>query len=230
MVKPLRLGRGSLALAFVGSTCALAAHASAAPMPALFKLTVTGTAHQKWNYSAAPVTDGACTRKESSEGVRSVTFRTKNAVTVRIASGKVLPVKVGGIRGTITLGGANTTDEHCGDGGTSKTTDCALTRRTFTGADLKAERVQRGTLTVTPIWNIRLTRANCPLEPLDVVNRPLGPPPKPLRLPKEAMHERKLARLTVHASRKQRTRFGSPEAGSLEEDVAWTLTFVRLQG
>ena len=38
-----------------------------------------------------------------------MTFRTKKPVTVRLAGGRVLPVVIRGIAGTVTLGGANTT-------------------------------------------------------------------------------------------------------------------------
>jgi hypothetical protein len=226
----LRLGRRSPLLALVGSTCALAAHASAAPAPTFFKLSISGRAHAEWTYSAAPTVEGGCRRTVTSEGIRSATFRTTKAVTVRIASGKLLPVTVRAIRGTVTLGGANTTDERCGEANTSKIADCARTRRSFAGADFRAMSPRRGILAVTPIRNIRLTPSDCPIEPVGVRRRPLGPAPHLLRLPKVISMERKLARITLHTSRTQRTTFGSPESGRLEEDVAWTLTLVRIPG
>ena len=98
----------------------MAARASAAPAPTLFHLKVVGTAHQEWSFTAAPVAEGACRRTETSEGIREVKFRTKKPVTVRLEGGRVLPVVVGGIAGTVTLGGSNTTERICGGTGTKK--------------------------------------------------------------------------------------------------------------
>jgi hypothetical protein len=217
-------------LVLLGPLCLAAAHASAAPKPTLFKLTMVGTAHQEWTYSAAPVAEGQCTRTETSEGIRSATFRTKVPVRVRISGGKVLPVTVGGIGGTVTLGGANTTDERCGESGSAKVADCAQTRRSFAGASLRVSSPRPGQLSLSQVANVRLQRAYCPLEPVDVGRRPLGPPAKLLRLPKEALMERKLTRITLRATRTRRTTFGPPECGRLEESVEWSLTFVRVAG
>jgi hypothetical protein len=217
-------------LVLLGPLCLAAAHASAAPKPTLFKLTMVGTAHQEWTYSAAPVAEGQCTRTETSEGIRSATFRTKVPVRVRISGGKVLPVTVGGIGGTVTLGGANTTDERCGESGSAKVADCAQTRRSFAGASLRASSPRPGELSLSQVANVRLQRADCPLEPVDVGRRPLGPPAKLLRLPKEALMERKLTRITLRAIRTRRTTYGPPEGGRLEESVEWSLTFVRVAG
>lgn len=229
-VLALRLGRRSLLLALVGSTCVLASHASAAPAPTLFKLTIFGTAHQEWTYSAAPVTENGCTRTETSEGIRSASFRTGRPITVRILRGKVLPVTIGGIRGTVSLGGANTTDERCGAGGVTKTADCAPTRRAFSQARLKARSTRPGVVSVDPVANLRLRSSDCPVEPTAVIRRPLGPIPKLLGLPREVLREDKLARITVVSRPRQRTTFGSPERGRLEESAEWMLTFVRIRG
>lgn len=217
-------------LVLLGPLCLAAAHASAAPTPTVFKLTIVGTAHQEWTYSAAPVAEGECTRTETSEGIRSASFRTKVPVRVRIFGGKVLPVTVGGIRGTVTLSGANTTDERCGESGSAKVADCAQTRRSFAGAKVKASSPSAGVLSLSQVANVRLERADCPLEPVDVRRRPLGPAAKLLRLPKEALMERKLARITLRATRSRRTTYGAPEGGRLEESVELSLTFVRVAG
>jgi hypothetical protein len=230
MVRSLRAGGWSLALAFVGGTCALAAHASAAPAPTLFKLTVSGTAQQQWTYSAAPVPEGACARTETSEGIRSATFRTTRAIMVRISHGKVLPATVRGIRGTITLGGANTTDTRCGDAGTTRTADCAQTRRTFTGATLKVASPKARTIAVQPVANARISRADCPVEPAGVIRRPIGPTPTVLQMPPAVLNEHKVSRITLRASPTRQTTFGSPEQGRLEETSEWQFTFVRVRG
>ena len=59
---------------------------------------------------------------------------------------------------------------------------------------------------------------------------PLGPLTNLLRLPKEALRERKAARITVNAKGVQRKTYGSPENGRLEGTAEWTFTFVRIPG
>jgi hypothetical protein len=209
-------------------TCGVAAHASAAPAPTLFRLTVVGTAHQEWSFTAAPVPDGACRRTETSEGIRDVKFRTKRPVIVRLSGGRVLPVVVGGITGTVTLGGANTTERTCGASGTRQIADCVQTKRSFAGATLSAASPRPGVLGLKNIAKVDLATADCPLEPADVIIRPLGPTPKLLRLPKAALTERRVARLTVGATRTQRKLYGAPESGHLDERSQWNLRFDRV--
>jgi hypothetical protein len=225
---PLR--RNVSLLGLLGVACVVAAHASAAPGPTRFRLTIVGTVHQEWTFTAAPVTSGDCRRTETSEGIRSVSFRTTVPVTVRLAGGRVLPVQVRRIAGTATLAGANTTEQICGGVGTSKIADCAQTRRSFTGASLHVVSPRRGFITLNRIANVRLATADCPHEPPDIVRRPLGPALNLLRLPKAALMEGRLARINLHASRTQRTNYGSPEQGRLVESAGWTVTFVRAKG
>jgi hypothetical protein len=208
----------------------VAAHASASSGPTRFRLTIVGTVDQEWTFTAAPVVSGDCRRTETSEGIRSVSFRTTVPVTVRLAAGRVLPVDVRRIAGTVTLAGANTTEEICGGVGTSKIADCAQTRRSFTGASVHAASPRRGFISLNRIANVRLATADCPREPPDVMRRPLGPTLNSLRLPKAALMERRLAGINLHASRTQRTNYGLPEKGRLVESAGWTLTFVRVKG
>jgi hypothetical protein len=228
----VRLRGRSLVIASAVGACALGAQASAAPAPTLFRLTVTGTAQAEWTYAAAPVTEGACTRTTTSEGIRSASFRTAKPIVVRISGGKVLPATLRGIRGTVTLQGANTTDTRCSGsgGGSSQIADCAQTRRSFTGATLRIVSSGRGSLSLEPIGNVRLAVASCPLEPPVVIHRPLGPTPKALRLPREVLHENTLARITLSASPTLQTRFGSPEQGRLGETSELHFAFVRIRG
>jgi hypothetical protein len=208
----------------------VAAHASASSGPTRFRLTIVGTVDQEWTFTAAPVVSGDCRRTETSEGIRSVSFRTTVPVIVRLAAGRVLPVDVRRIAGTVTLAGANTTEEICGGVGTSKIADCAQTRRSFTGARVHAASPRRGFISLNRIANVRLATADCPREPPDVMRRPLGPALNSLRLPKAALMERRLAGINLHASRTQRTNYGLPEKGRLVESAGWTLTFVRVKG
>jgi hypothetical protein len=224
-----RLRRNLGLLCLVGIACSAAAHASAAPAPTLFRLTIVGTAHQEWSVTAAPVVSGACTRTETSEGIRTATFRTRGPVTVRVSGGRVLPVVVRGILGKVTLAGANTTEELCGEAGTSKIADCAQTTRAFTGATVHAASPRPGVVAFKGIANVRLATADCPIEPADVVRRPLGPPLNLVQLPKEALAEQRLARINLRATRNRRKIYGSPQKGRLVESVAWTLKFVRVR-
>jgi hypothetical protein len=223
----LRLRRYNGPLFLLALACGVAAHASAAPAPTLFRLTVVGAAHETWTFTAAPVPEGDCSRTDTSEGIRDVTFRTKTPVKVRIAGGRVLPVVIRGLTGTVTLGGANTTQRVCGPTGTTQTADCAQTKRQFTGATVRAESTQPGVLSLKSIGNVHLTKADCPREPVEVTLRPLGPLPKPLRLPKAALMERRLSRITVGATRTQHSVYGAPESGRLDERSQWSLRFDR---
>jgi hypothetical protein len=209
--------------------CLIAAQASSAPAPTLFRLTIAGSAHQGWAYTAAPAQLGECSRKEMSEGIRNAKFATKRPIVVRLAGGRVLPVDVGGINGTVILGGANTTEEQCGETGTAKIADCAQTTRSFAGARVRISSPRPGVVALTPIRNIRLRTADCPSEPVDVTRRQLGPVPGPLNLPKAALMERKVASIRLSGSRTQRKTYALPEAGRLEERAEWTLTFVRVK-
>jgi hypothetical protein len=215
-------------LCLVGIACSAAAHASAAPAPTLFRLTIVGTAHEEWSVTAAPVVNGGCRRTETSEGTRSATFRTRVPVTVRIAGGRLLPVVVRGIQGKVTLAGANTTKETCGEAGTSKIADCAQTTRAFTRATVHAASPRPGVVTFKGVANVRLATADCPLELADVVRRPLGPPLNLVRLPKGAVKEQKLASINLRVTRNRRKVYGSPQQGQLVETVDWTLKLVRV--
>ena len=223
-----RLRRNLGLLCLVGIACSAAAHASAAPAPILFRLTIVGTAHQEWSVTAAPIVTGECRRTETSEGIRSATFRTRVPVTVRISGGRLLPVVVRGIQGKVTLAGANTTKETCGEAGTSKIADCAQTMRAFTRATVHATSSRPGIVTLKGIANVRLATADCPIEPAEVVRRPLGPPLNLVRLPKETLTGQKLASIKLSATRSRRKVYGSPQQGRLVESVEWTLKLVRV--
>jgi hypothetical protein len=223
-----RLGRKLGLLCLFGVTCSAAGHASAAPAPTLFRLSIVGTAHQEWSVTAAPVVSGECRRTETSEGIRTATFRTRVPVTVRIAGGRLLPVVVRGILGKVTLAGANTTEETCGVAGTSKIADCAQTMRAFTRATIHAASPRPGVVTFKEVANVRLATADCPREPADVVRRPLGPPLNLVRLPRETLTRQKLASINLSATRSRRKVYGSPQQGRLVESVEWTLKLVRV--
>jgi hypothetical protein len=163
------------------------------------------------------------------EGIRTAKFRTRRPIVVRLLGGRVLPVDLRSLAGTVTLGGANTTDEDCAGIGSSVISDCAQTKRSFAGAGARIASPRPGVLALEAVRNVRLRASDCPREPVDVMRRPLGPAPGPLRLPKEALMEQRLTRLTLRGSRTQRKTYASPEEGRLEERAQWTLTFVRVK-
>jgi hypothetical protein len=216
-------------LCLVGIAGSAAAYASAAPAPSLFRLTIVGTVHQEWSVTAAPVVSGECRRTETSEGIRTGTFRTRVPVTVRIAGGRLLSVVVRGIQGKVTLAGANTTKETCGEAGTSKIADCAQTTRAFTRATVHVASPRPGIVMFNEVANVRLATADCPSEPEDVVRRPLGPPLNLVRLPKETLTGQKIASINLSATRSRRKVYGSPQQGRLVESVEWTLKLVRVR-
>jgi hypothetical protein len=222
-----RLTRNIGLLGSIGAGCMLAAGASAAPTPTLFRLTLAGTARATWTYTGAPSDDGSCETTETSEGTRTAKFRSAEVV-VRIAGGRVLPTDLGGVAGTVSTVGSNSTERTCGGVGRATIADCVASKRSFVGAKVRVEG-SREALAIGAIRNLRLRRAICPFEPPQVESRPVGPVPSPLRLPARTLTNGRIARLTLQASATRRTTFASPEAGQLDERSDWTLTFVRVQ-
>jgi hypothetical protein len=164
------------------------------------------------------------------EGIRTGTFRTSRPILVRLLGGRVFATDARGIAGTVVLGGANTTEEKCGPTGTAKIADCVQTRRSFAAARVRISSPRRGVVALGSVRNVRLRRADCPTEPVDVLRRQLGPIPGPLNLPKVALMEQNVASITLSGSRSARKIYASPEAGRFEERAEWTLTFVRVKG
>lgn len=225
-----RLARNTGFLGLLGGACVAVAHAAAGPAPTLFRLTIVGKAHQEWSHTGAPTSIGACSRTQTTEGIRTTTFRTSRPIVVRLLAGRVFAADLRGITGTVVLGGANTTEEKCGDTGTAKIADCVQTRRSFAGARVRVSSPRIGVVALGPIRNLRLRQVDCPAEPVDLLRRPLGPVPGPLNLPRAALMERKIASITLSGTRSARRIYASPEAGRFDERAEWTLTFVRVKG
>jgi hypothetical protein len=225
----LGLARNIGLLGLLAATFVLAAGATATPAPTLFRVTVVGTAHQDWTYTAPPVKTGDCSRTEKSEGIRNATFRTTRPIVAGLSGGRVLTVDLRGIAGTVTLAGANTTEDACAGGtGTAKIADCVQSRRSFAGARVRLASPQRGIVAMGLIRNAALAMSACPTEPADVRRRPLGPAPGALRLPQAALTEQRISSMTLSGSRTQRKTYASPEAGRLVERVQWRVTFTRV--
>jgi hypothetical protein len=198
-------------------------------MPTLFHLSVTGTASQVWTHVGVPEENGNCTRTVTSEGIRTTQFRTARPVLVRLVGGRVLRAELRGVTGTVTLGGANTTDERCGEEGTGQIADCVQTKRSFGGGKARVSSRRSGTVEIGAIRGVRLRESDCPLEPAEVRTNPLGPRLAVLALPEQALTPERVSRITVRASRSRRIFFASPAGGSLREQTEWRLTFVRVK-
>jgi hypothetical protein len=194
----------------------------------LFRVSVTGSAQQTWDYTAPPVVSGTCERTVRSEGIRRVAFRTTSPTVLRVAGGRFAAADLRALAGTVSLGGALTTDERCGDEGTSRVADCAPSKRSFARAQAHVTSPRAGALVVQSVHNVRLRRATCPTEPAEVPRAPLGPLPVPLRVSTRTLANRELVRITLRSSKTRTTRYGSPAAGNLRERTEWTVTLVRL--
>jgi len=211
------------------AACLAAAHASATPAPALFQLSITGTAHAEWDHRGAPVAFGDCERTVRSEGFRDVRFRTSRTTLIRVADGRVLAATVRGLVGTVTLSGANTTTDVCGANVHEVIADCVTTTRSFRGGSIGLSTTRPSTVTLRPLRNVRLRTSSCPREPAQVVRRPIGPLPSSLNVPETALTNTRLTTITVTASASVDTRFGPTETGTLKQRAVWTLKLQRVE-
>ena len=169
--------RKLLLLAAVAATCAAAVQADAAPTPAVFKLSISGTAHAEWDHTGTPTEFEGCDRTIRSEGIRNVRFTTAAPARVRVVNGRVSAATLRRLTGTVTLAGANTTTDVCGTGeGREVIADCAQTKRGFGAATIGVVGGRGGTLTLRPVRNARLRTSTCPHEPAAVVRAPLSLP------------------------------------------------------
>ena len=202
--------------------CAVAARASAAPVPTAFRLTVVGTSTAEWDHTEHRV--GLCATTVRSVGHRAAHFHSFRPTVVRFVGRKIRTVALRGLTGTVTLTGHMTLTEICG-GPETHTTDqpCAKTARRFSDGRTSLT----GGVTIRPP-RATIRRAQCPLEPADVVALPLGPAPGPLRLSTSTLGNRRVAKITLRASASRRKEYGEPEAGTLEQHSTWTFTLVRV--
>jgi hypothetical protein len=221
------LERNTGLLTLIGVACLAAAGADAAPAPLRFAVSVTGTAHDVWNFTGAPTAEGDCERTVQSEGIRDSRFKTTRPTVVRLTGGRVLATTLRNFAGTVTLGGANTTSVTCGGEGTQTIADCARTRRSFRSGTVGARSARPGSVTLGPV-RATLRRSNCPLEPADVRRLPLGAIPGPLRISTKSLANPRFARITVRVSASRRTNYGPLEQGTLQQRSSWRVTLIRL--
>jgi hypothetical protein len=204
------------------------AGASAAGNSNFFLLTLSGTASAQWDHTGAPTTENGCSKTLRSEGIRSVRFRSK-PTRVRIVDGRLVAVDVRGVGGRVTLGGSETTEITCpGGSGTAQIADCAQSARTFARAAVRLSSPARGRLAFGAVRGVRLTRSDCPDEIVPVLRAPAGPSPPSISLPLDKLTNPRTHTVTSRVSNHRKTPFAAPEQGTLEQSVAWTLTFKRV--
>lgn len=192
-------------------------------------LTLSGTASAQWDHTGAPIVEGECTRTERTEGLRSVRFRSR-PTRVRIVDGRLIARDVRGVRGTVTLGGAEMTEVMCPGGeGSAQIRDCITSKRSFTGGAVRLSSPARERLAFGSARNVRLAVANCPDEIAAVRRAPLGPSPSPIGLPLDKLSNPRAQTVTTRVSFRRTVPFQLPELGSLERRATWTLTFDRVK-
>jgi hypothetical protein len=193
----------------------------------VFVLTLSGTASAQWDHTSAPTPADACTKTERTEGIRSVRFRSK-ATRVRIVDGRLV-VGLGGVRGTVKLSGAETTETTCpGGGGSAEIRDCITSTRSFSGAAVRLSSPVRGRLSLGPVRGVRLAVADCPDEVAAVRRAPAGISPMPIRLPVDKLANPRNVSVTTRFSIRREDPFPRPASGTVEQHAAWTLTFKRV--
>jgi hypothetical protein len=224
-----RAARYILVVAVLAVGFSVAADASPAPAPALFKLSIVGTAHAEWDHTGLPAPSGDCQRTIRSEGVRNARFRTAKPTVVRVVGGRVQAATIGALTGTVVLSGANRISDVCGVETKQAIQDCATTRRSFRAATMGVLSTRPGSVTFRPVRNLRLQRSTCPQEPAQVVRAPLGPIPGPLRISAAALANPRVSHITLTASASRRVRYGPVEQGTLAHRSAWKLTFERVR-
>ena len=213
----------------MGLLCVSAARASAAPPSGLFRVTIAGTAQATWDHTAAPSDTGDnCKSSLRSEGMRTVRFRSTRPTLVRFVGGRILQVAVRGLAGTVTLSGPNTLNRICSGVETHVSQPCANTTRTFTNGHASLGGSDPGTISIDSA-QVSLRRADCPLEPVDVVRAPLGPVPGAVKVSLASLSRPRVARVTLRAMASRHKMYAAPEAGKLTHQSVWTLTFTRVQ-
>jgi len=211
----------------LGVACCVAAHASASGAPAVFRLTISGTATADWDHTSAPVAGNVCDVTVRSEGFRTARFRSSRPTLVRFVAGGIQTVELRAIAGTVTLTGPNTVNDVCGQLETHTVQPCAKTTRTFKDGRATLLSTTPGSITVRPP-HVSVRAIHCPQEPDEVVALPLGPAPGPLRISQATLANKRFTRITLTASASRRKNYASPERGSLRQRVAWKFTLVRV--
>jgi hypothetical protein len=203
-----------------------AAGAAAAPAPQLFELTISATSMADFDRTGAPISRLNCETSSRAEGFRTAVFRSSRPTLVRFVGGRIQPVVLGGLRGTVKLSGTNTENVVCAGQETHQPQYCSKTTRTFKGARASLSSTASGSISVAPP-RVALRPIRCPLEPKEVVALPLGRGVGPLHVPIATLTNPRTTRITLTASARRTKNYGAPEAGFVQQRTAWKFTLVR---
>jgi hypothetical protein len=230
-VRRVARGLGSLArntglLVFIGITSFAVAGAAAAPAPQLFELTISATSVADFDHTGAPISRLECDTSARAEGFRIAVFRSSRPTLVRFVGGRIQPVVLRGLRGTVKLSGTNTENVVCAGQETHMPQSCSQSTRTFKGALASLFSTASGSISVAPP-RVALRRIACPLEPEELVALPLGPGLGPLHVPVATLTHPRTTRITLTASARRTKNYGPPEAGFVQQRTAWKFTLVR---
>jgi hypothetical protein len=189
-------------------------------------LTIRGTAIADFDHTGAATVTGACSTSSRAEGVLTVHFGTRRPVLVRFVAGRMQTVLARRLDGTAHLNGTNTISEECGPLPTVSPEPCPETTRTFRNAATALRSPAAGSITIAPI-RLVLRRSECPREPDQLHRTTLGPVPGPLHVKVATLANQRTTGITLTGSARRTTKFGSPEAGILQQRTTWKFTFAR---
>jgi hypothetical protein len=232
-VRGVAWGLGSLAgnagfLAVIGVAWFVASGAGAAPAPELFKLTIRATVTANFDHTGVGTASGDCTTSARAEGNMTVRFGTRRSLLVRFVNGRLRAVDARPLDGTAVLHGVNTINEVCTGTESHLPEFCRATTRTFRGVSARLSGPARGRIGIA-LSRLRLRPIDCPREPDELRQLPLGRVPGPIHISTEALASSRTTRIRLTASATRAVTYGSPEVGLLQQRSAWTFTFVRVQ-
>jgi hypothetical protein len=215
------LERNARVLGLAGATCFAASGAGAAPAPRLFNLTISATSVANFDHTDCDATLRAV-------GMETATFRSSRPTLVRFVSGRLRPVLMRGLRGSVMLSGSNTHGVVCtgGETPTPAPEQCPSSTRTFTNGHVGFSSAAAGSITVEAP-RVGVQRIHCPEEPAEVVALPLGIAPGRLHVSVATLTNPRTTRITLTATARRTKNYASPERGFVRQRTSWRFTFVR---
>jgi len=194
----------------------------------VFKLTIRATATSDFDHTTAPASSGECATTSRAEGSMTVHFGTRRPVLVGFVGGRLQAVRAGPLDGTAVLFGTNEVDEDCAATQSHLPESCSQTTRTFRNAATSLHSPSRGTIAIG-VGGLRLRPVECPSQPDELRQAPLGRLPQALHVSTAALASTRTARITLTASTRRVVTYGPLESGHMQQRSTWTLTFVRVR-
>src|SRR5206468_9502263 len=137
--------------------------AAAAPAPQLFELSISATSVADFDHTGAPVSRLGCQTSSRAEGLRTAVFRSSRPTLVRFVAGRIQPVVLRGLRGTVELSGTTTENVVCAGQETHRPQYCSKTTRTFKDGRASFSSTASGSISVAAP-RVALRRIRCPRE------------------------------------------------------------------